>query len=593
MAIVEVKAEMNLKVKKFPLKIMGACLIFIVVPLVLLMPMIISETISYRMDTWFHLMRIMEMRKSLETGSIFGTLGNIFTFGGAGQLVNGMYPSAILRLFVAMTNWLKPVMQVYVIIWLILAIAGVSNFWLFKRIKFNIVQSVAASLVMTYALDVYVTLKAGSIGLGISLAIVPWLFYGLMRIKSEKKEEQREAAIVIGFTVGLFLLSHVMSALLGILMVVVTAVVDLIRGKRNFIWYVISGISAILVGLPTIVTTLMFNKHVLPVSSYGESSDSFFNMFSPLWDPNKGTAYFGWTAFTVFATAYVFLTILKRNKLQSLKFVAIVTVLMGTNIGYFQMMNFMQFPERFWIFGMLLSVFIMIIEVTTRADIGKLASLLMVAVTLVASTNTAVIYNRSLKTQTIWQNTDQSYNREKTKFNDKSYNADNFNKLRTYVDYLPIQQKKNVLPVPNAMNPSKEMLDVNFAHSVRKTGFRNDQIKISKDGRVTPLNKVLRQSAKKTHTNITVKVPSAGNYDLPFWAYSKIQYDVNINKKASLFKISNQGRMSVTLKKGINKISINQKLPIIILISYVISILSIVIMILLLFYRKKDVVNRL
>ncbi|MFB9768731.1 hypothetical protein [Lactiplantibacillus modestisalitolerans] len=562
--------------------------LLILMPIILLFPLIHTGTLSYKLDTWFHLMRIYEMRQSILSGSLLGTLGNIYTFGGAGQIINGMYPSLVLRVLVAITSWLSPIMQVYAIILLILIVSSLSNYFVFKSLKFKEIDAFLASIVMTYSLEVFVLLQDGSFGLGIALSIVPWLFWGLLNIRGNNLRQRRNASVTIGIIIGLFFLSHIISAFFGILMVICTAILDLINKKYNFIEYIISGITSIIIGLPTLIITLVFGKESLSVSSFGRSPKSIFETFLPLFKANSGTAYFGWTAFTCLAAFYVLVTFLKHKEWSSLKTIALITILFGTDLGYVKLFDFMQFPERFWIFGMLLCVFILILEQFPGNNTLKWIICLLA---FIPALNTATNYYRNLSEQPLWQETDLEYHRYTSKLNNKSYDYEKFYSFRTYVDYLPKEQEKYKLPDPKGMWSSKEMNDANYAHSVRKSNFKIDEIKTNKKQKVIPFNPIKNQQAHKNTMSMTIHINNNGTYDLPFWFYKSIPYNVQVNNSEVKAKASSQGRLSLFLRKGTSHVKITQSMPFYLVITYAISGLAIIGTLLYLFLRKRRKVH--
>lgn len=548
--------------------------VLIVLPMILLAPMIHTHTISYGADTWFHMMRIYEMRNSLKDGSIFGTIGNVFTFGSAGQAINGMYPSATLRILVLTTNWLSPVNQVYGIMILILWITSVCNLYVFYKLGVPKFQALLAAITMTYILSFYLIIKSGSLGLAISIGLVPLVFYGLFLIQSNDYKERKKAALIIGIGIGLIFLTHVMSAMFGVIIVIMSAIWDLIYKKHNFLNYVFSGFMSMIIGLPTIVTILMMGKETLPVASFEKKARSILNFFSPLWDAHSGTAYLGWTSLTVLAVIYVITSLLISEKHLKFKIIALLNIVMGTNLGYSSIMNFIQFPERFWIFGTLLCVFVLIIECFNGNEKGMIRSIIISILVLISATNIAYNYYQKLGKQVLWQNTSRVYDRNNTKIDSDSYKYGEFKKLRTYIDYLPIQQKRTALLPPKASTPSKEMLDVNFSKNTRPTGFNKSSIKVNKKGNIVAYNKMIITKVKRNSVCMRVKISKNTKYDLPFWAYDSNKYVVYDNGKTLDYKISSEGRLSVSLVEGGNKIKIKQRLPKVILVSYLISIIA-------------------
>ncbi|WP_404932432.1 hypothetical protein [Pediococcus acidilactici] len=563
-------------------------LVVLLLPIMLLSPLFLTHTISYRADTWFHMMRIYEMRRSIEDGSLMGTLGNIFTFGQAGQAINGMYPSATLKILVLVTNYLSPVNQVYAIFVLILWLTGLSNLYVFKQLKINSFQLLLASLTMTYVLSLYLILKSGTLGLAISLGIAPIIFYGLVLIQSDEKNKQMQASYLIGIGVGLIFLSHLISAFLSVLIVMIAAVIDICNSRSNFVFYVKSGLVSLLIGLPTIVTTLLLGRDALSVASFGRTPGSIVRFFSPLWDTTQGSAYVGWTLLTVIAVIYIGISLFKVERYRALKIVAILTMLMGTNVAYSKFLDFIQIPERFWILGSLLCVFILIVELFKNPKYGKTIAIIAAGLTMISATN--IVYNAkgTLAKQTIWQQTAQVYDRNNTKVNNKTYSYPKFTNLRTYVDYMPREQGKTAIKPPRASDPSKEMLDVSKVKSVRKSGFDVDSIAPGQNKNTASVRQAYDIRAHRNTLSLKARVSKPDLYDLPFWFYKHNGYVVKVNNKLVSPRDSQQGRMSVRLESGINQVSIKQIMPLQIVISYCLSIIALFISIYLLTWLKRS-----
>lgn len=104
----------------------------IVLPGLLMLPLMLTHQIHYKVDLWFQMMRIQEMNGYFQNFTWPG-LGNIYSFGQSGQLIQGMYPSFTLGILVLVTGFLGAMNQVYAIILLMIILMSMSYYWFFNK----------------------------------------------------------------------------------------------------------------------------------------------------------------------------------------------------------------------------------------------------------------------------------------------------------------------------------------------------------------------------------------------------------------------------------------------------------------------------
>lgn len=566
----------------------GALFILLALPMVILLPYVLTHQLHYKEDMWFHLLRIQEMNTAIQ-GGYFPPLGNVHTFGNAGQLVQGMYPSFTLDILVLLTSFFTAVNQVYAIFYLILVSISGAYFFIFKKVSSSNWAALLKAILMTYPTIYYFMLQGGQFGLSLAYIFIPFVFWGLYKIRDNN---DKTAFLYIGVGVGLILLSHMASALFVVMIVVIVAIADLLLNQRNFLAYVKAGIVAGLVGLPTVIKVGLLGRAVMGVSTVNvEAQLSILTIFSPLWE--NGRPYFGITAFMLIGLIFVILTIYKSTQTQALKVAAIAMALFSTVTGYLFIFASVQYSLRFLTYSLLLGLFVFLLDLPMYyKKLGennvRMIYSIMLFLALVPAVNSSLSARQFVQSKPLWQ--DQGiYNRTQNKFDKESFEFDDFTHLRTYIDYIPVQQTKTATKPPLMSAASKQMEDVTSAKSVRLTGFKSSEIKMSQsekiyqaedkrsiDNKVIPYQPAKNIEANKRTVSMDVNVNAKGTYDLPFWMYPHIKYATTVDGKLVDAVASNRGRMSVDLTKGKHHITITQELPIMIISAYVVTLMTLI-----------------
>lgn len=575
----------------------GPLIILIMLPLLVLMPLFLTHQMHYKIDVWFHIMRIQEMNAAIHEG-VFPGLGNMHSFGDAGQLIQGMYPSLTLGIFVWITYGLTAINQIYAIYYLILLSISLTYFFVFKKISQTKWHALIKAIVMSYPTTYYFMVFAGQFGLTLASVFLPFVFWGLYKIRDKN---YKYAYLYIGLGTGLIFNSHMVSALCTVIIVIVVAVCDLMFEERNFFEYVKAGLVAMVIGLPTLMKIIMFNGSVLGVVSVNsEANLNVLTMFEPLW--TKGAPYFGFTSVMLIGFIFILLTIFKDTTSKSLKIAVLIMALMSTTTGYLMIFESIQYSYRFMTYALQLGMFVFLIELPGYHNkLGvkntKMIYFLLVFVSIVPAVNSVLTIREFIKDKPVWQ-VSKRYDKERNVIDKNTFKNNGFFDMRTYVDYMPKAQKNNSVKGPKAYIASKEMGDVNEAKSVRLSGFKSKEIKMSKsnvmnddrfnDNQVIPYQPAFNIKVNKRTIYMDVKVGESGIYDLPFWMYPHIPYEVEVDSKKVNANISNQSRVSIPLSKGLHHIALTQKLPKSIVVAYVISVLSIVFSALTLFWFRRE-----
>lgn len=576
-------------------------ILLVILPCIIMLPLMMTHQFHYRVDMWFHMMRIQEMNGYFHSLSWPG-MGNIYSFGQSGQLIQGMYPSLTLAILVGLTSFLSAINQIYaIIILIVIAISG-SFFWFFKKLMNNDVIALLSAIIISYPTAFICGLERGQFGLVVSMIFLPMIFWGLYQLQ---QPNNKTGAMYVGLGVGLTWLTHISSGIFIVILVMVMGTVDLLLKRKNLGQYIISGVLSGLIALPTLLKLVVYKNEVMPVVEHGlEAKLNLLNVFDPLW---LGTRYYHdfMSALAVIALIYVIFTVKNQTQFKSMKVTVLILTLMSTTAGYFIFLRPLQFPTRFLAYALPLAMFIMLLEIPDRMkkwqpENRKIVYVLLVFLAMVPAINSPLRVRDFVKTHELWQ-VNKLYLSDTTTVDKESLQDTKFTSGRTYIDYMPKQQKKTAEKGGVAYVGSKAMRDVNEAKSVRLSGFNPDEIqmknpnapkhlndKLAAENYVIPVNPATNLQAHKRTLTMTVNVPASGQYDLPFWMYAHVNYDVKINNVHVTPKISDQGRMSVPLNAGKQTVTITQKFPIMILGSYMVMSISIICA--LIYLRKKRTV---
>lgn len=553
----------------------------VILPCILMLPLMLTHQLHYKVDMWFHMMRIQEMNGYFQTLTWPG-LGNIYSFGQSGQLIQGMYPSFTLAILVFVTGFLSAMNQMYAIILLMIILMSSAYFWVFKKFISNDFISFISAVIVTYPMAFICAIERGQFGLVLASVFLPMIFYGLYKVQSSS---DKSGFLYIGTGVGLIWLTHVSSGVFVVILVMVMGAVDLILGRKNFLQYVKAGILAGVIALPTLVKLLMMNSSVMSVVEHSlDAKIHLLTIFSPLWTGGRDFM----TVLPMIGLIYVIATVYRKSTFKTMKVTAIILALMCSSAGYLIFLRPLQFQDRFLAYALPLAMFIMLIEAPKfmrgwTEDNKRIVYLLLVFLAIVPAANSALRVKDFVSKHPVWQ-VEQNFLRTKTTADKDTLASTKFRFGRTYTDYTPIQQAKTAEKGDVAYVGSKQMKDVNEAQSVRLTGFNNDDIKmkiknapkhidneIASKNYVVPYQPATNLHAEKRTLTMDVNVSEKGQYDLPFWMYPHLGYTVTVNNKAVAPYASNQGRMSVPLEKGKQTVSITQDLPVVIVLTYMIS----------------------
>lgn len=562
-------------------------------PWLLIGPLLLTESLSYRHDTWFHLMRIYEIRQAMFHHAL-PTLGSWFTFGQAGQLIQGLYPHQTLLPFVALTNWLPPVQQIYVIFALILTAIASSNYVVFKKMGLTSSQAILAAMSVTYSIPLINLLVYGQIPLAIVFIFMPPLFWSLYQL--QKPQPPQITPIILGLSIGLILLTHLPSAFILILLVVLLATLDIISRRHHFGAFVQAGGWAIMIGLPTIVTVIMSSSQTLAVAQV--TQHTFFQwgqLFEEHWHHLGIGPYFGYTPLTLVALAWLALTVWRHNAWQPLKIGSLILFFIyGSNLTLQPLFTLVQFPQRFYLYSAQLAIFICLATLhwqPFKKGMLTFCYLGLAVFTLISAGKTVTRVQNQLAHQTIWQK-QPGYHRRLTKITNQTYHQMTFINMRTYRDYLPVEQAPYVKSGKKAFFASKYARDVNQAHSVRPSHFTGHDLNLAK-GQPTDfaspegINTPNRRNSLPNGIDLTLKITQPGRYDLPIWQYHYLNYQVFDNGQPRTSQVSEQGRMQLQLSSGQHRLQIRLQPPIWLIAAYLTSTTTLALLGLLVIYRHQ------
>lgn len=568
-------------------------LVLLTLPWLLLLPLLLTGTLSYRHDTWFHLMRIYEIRQAMLHQAL-PTLGSWFTFGQAGQLIQGLYPSQTLLPLVAITNWLAPVQQVYCIFGLILCAIATSNYLVFKASHLTTNQALLAALTVTYSIPLINLLVYGQLPLALIFIFMPPIFWSLYQLQTNTPHPA--TATVLGLNIGLTLLTHLPSAFILILLVVLIAGLDLISHRHRFLSFVQAGCWALGIGLPTLVTILVASSQTLAVAKVAQPS--FFQwgqLFEEHWHHLGIGPYFGYTPLTLLALTYLALTLWRHDNWRPLKIASLTLFFIyGSNLTLQPLIELVQFPQRFYLYSAQLAIFICLVHLCQQ-PLGKGVTTIfyigLASVILFSAAKTVFHVHQQLQAQTTWQ-AQPGYHRRLTKITNQTYQQPAFINMRTYRDYLPIEQAPYVKAGKKAFFASEYARDVNQAHSVRPSHFSGNDLHLDKTQPIDFASPVTVNPPKRQHSvpngiDLWVHLPKSGYYDLPIWQYHYLSYQVLDNGQSRISRVSKQGRLQLKLQAGDHHLQIRLLLPTWLLAAYLTSATSLALLGLYLLCQKR------
>lgn len=558
----------------------------VVLPILLMLPLMMTHQLHYKVDMWFHMMRIQEMNGYFQSFS-WPALGNIYSFGQSGQLIQGMYPSFTLAILVLLTTFLSAMNQIYAIILLMIILMSSLYYWVFNKFLKNQVISFFSAIIVCYPMAFICAAERGQFGLVLASAFLPLVFWGLYLLRDKKSHV---GALYVGVGVGLIWLTHVSSGVFIVILVMVMGVVDLILGQKNFWKYVEAGVISAIIALPTLLKLIIMQGKVLGVVEHSlDAKLHLLTIFQPLWTGGRDFM----TVLPIFGLIYAIVTVWRNTKFKNLKVTAILLALMSSSAGYLIILRPLQFQDRFLAYALPLAMFAMLLEAPVvmknwSKENQRIVYILLVFMAIIPAANSSLRVRDFVTKHPVWQ-TEQHFLRTKTTADKESLSYANFRFGRTYTDYTPIQQQKTANKGDIAYVGSKQMRDVNEAQSVRLTGFKNNEIEMrdpkapkhiddprASKNYVIPYQPATNIKAHKRTLSMNVNVDQNGAYDLPFWMYKPVKYAVTVDGKSVTPKQSTQGRMSVPLTAGHHKVAITQKFPVMIFVTYLISIATLI-----------------
>ncbi|WP_419155311.1 hypothetical protein [Weissella minor] len=577
-----------------------------------ILPLALTKSATIRGDTWFHLQRIVDIRTSLEGFNLFNMV-NLHSFGNAGQAINAMYPSWTLTILVALTMPLSAVAAWYGIGILILIFSEFSMYFVLKKINFNTLW--ATIYAIAYAFSAFgAKFYLGQMGSLISYIVYPLIFLGILKIQ----DTEEDAYLWIGIGLGAVLLTHLLTAvlLIGFLGLLFLIDVFILRKNNVVAWIKAFGLS-ILIGLPSIIVPITMRGAFMSPSWFDlrENMVDFSTLLSRLigYGVNVPVEQVLVGLFEAWGSlmAVLFVYMLKKQY-RSVALVGFFFVLISTGLVPWEFLSNtplsnIQFPYRIAQIGLVFLSILGIVAIENKAMTykGIHAGVLLIFFVILSSTmGYSMIHAEKINNQQLIQKQDQ-WVRYKYSLNNDTLRGDSRNKGRVYIDYMPIENQSTAVLQENGKNSSsasKEMIDVNQNHSLRRVDFDNKEIVFEKQGQnvvsypdnakyVKPQHPVKIKNT--TGNSLHMKTPKvdSGKYELPFWGYKSMKYRITVNGKQKQIKISSHGRMIAQLDKGVNDITITSYWTTSFKISVLIMTVSLIGSITLLILKQKPIKN--
>ncbi|WP_367300736.1 hypothetical protein [Leuconostoc carnosum] len=492
----------------------------------------LSDTMTWKQDVWFHISRIHEINMALNNGQI-PTLVSFNSFSSVGQAVNGMYPQLTLIVLTWMTHWLPPIAQYFAIFTIPIVFGSCVIFLIAKKLN---VSSFNA-LVFTMMISSLMRPQFNNIQTSLSMVILTYAtivcFYSL-KVISEKNDFN--AVLLLAVAVALVANTHILSTILLVIYLLFLTAYFFYYSKYKF--KMIRGIT-MAVGVAVSLSFFTIYSIVKLLINHLTSPTNFLLVNSTL-DLDKLLANsVNWkitTSLSVFAFIAFIMIIKNWEKLSSLE-----KYLFGLAMGLILVMtpfipwasfqdtpiSIIQFPTRLLIFTNLTLILLMmfLLRRITKKTIGIILILLSVMIIVGNIANNWQYRKNVLTIQKPGENKNLT-----TSINNNSIQEPDFFDIRYYPEYLPKKSLKNNANI-RLHQPDKQQFRI-FNHQALSHGT-----KITGEKKSTTYNSV-------TYDFANVK---QGKFLIPFFVYDNLNYKVLLNGKSVHFDKNSQGSITVNI----------------------------------------------
>lgn len=492
-------------------------------------------------DGYIHFTRFESIYQSLHQWEL-PTLVNLMGFGNVGQAFTAMYPW-IGSIFFIFPRFIfeNPIIAVAVGFMLVNFIT-ITNFYILSReLTQNILFRIFGSVLYTFGTYHFILLYTReAMGESFAYMFMPLALTGCIRIW---KRNYKYSWIFIGLGAGMVINSHLISTLLLACVMVGTELVRLILRKINLqeiLSFFKAACLSFIIGCYSIINILFIEINNKLASIWKglltNSADNMWNnMLSNAIQEHDAAFTLGIINFIILVITFI--VTLKRKKTNSIPYVYSSIILLFIVFGWIPVYCLsntifanIQFLGRLLC---LISLFISV-AITIQLDelgelVNKVAVMLGIFLTITVSVSALDNWHRNYSTidssQVIVKLDSQNY------FNETIY------KNWKLSDYLP-------------RNISQDIVDNKYSD-------------------ITITNSTVNSLTGK------IKVDNSGLYKLDFTVYKGIPYIFKVNDKR-VTNFGQNGELKLKLKSGNNKIYIETKIPTFCYLTFLVSIISIV-----------------
>ncbi len=237
-------------------------LLFIVISLIIFWTFS-TGIMSWRVDTWFHINRILEIDASFYAHQIPGPV-NVHSFLSVGQAMSSMYPSYSMWIPLAIFHKLNLIQQWWMLISLFTFIALEFTTFLADRLSKSYFLNTLYGMLSVLSFAFAATIYSGSMGQFIADLFVPaTLITNYLLIK------RRENFYWLSIALSLVALSHILTAAFIVIVIILTVIVHVITTKEvSFLreYFKAAGLTFFLTAPVWAMPLVLRSSHLLSVA---------------------------------------------------------------------------------------------------------------------------------------------------------------------------------------------------------------------------------------------------------------------------------------------------------------------------------------
>lgn len=526
-----------------------------------------AQSMTWSQDVWFHLSRIHEINVALSHGQL-PSMVNFNSFSSVGQAVNAMYPNGTLILLVWMTQWLSPISQYFAIMVIPILVGSVCTYVVAKRIGASSFQAFAFSMMISSLMRPQFNNVQTSLSMIFTTYAIILSFYALILMS---KSFNISAILLLSIAVSLVVNTHILSTILLVLYLIVLTLyfwhqsvikVDMLKqiGIAALISIILSAYSLYN------IFVMMGNKVTQPFNfKLINGTLNLDNLFSSAinWQYS--------TSFSLFSLMALFIICIKWHELTTtIRYLSIISggliLLMTALVPWGALQNslfsIIQFPTRFMVFT---NVTLLIVLLLIIIKYGNNASNWLMIFLSILIIGNRIVNNWQYRQESLVDLSPKIYHRgvfdlmKSSRISNSIIRRDDFFELRKYPEYLPqqslvVKSNRNSLLKPD----SQQMRTFNHEALNQGTLIRGKKLASTANSVTYSFDKV-----------------KSGELGVPFFAFTNLNYQIQVNNKISNYKKNDRGTLNVHIKNSgeqVIKVSLIQ--PLVVKLLWVIGLIG-------------------